>query len=110
MAREDFELGGTPIRRGDSVMPLTWAANRDPAHFKDPGRLDIRRRDNAHIVYGHGPHRCLGAALATAELEIAISTLLQRMPGLRPAVPLHTLDWCMDRLPGGGLLTLPVQW
>ncbi|GGY07853.1 cytochrome P450 [Streptomyces hiroshimensis] len=110
VAREDFRLGGTRIRRGDSVMPLTWAANRDPSHFKDPDRFDIRRRDESHVVYGHGPHTCLGAALATAELEIAISTLLRRMPGLRPAVPLDALAWRTDRLPGGGLLTLPVHW
>ncbi|WP_159395419.1 cytochrome P450 [Streptomyces albireticuli] len=99
VAREDFGLGGTAVRRGDSVMPLTWAANRDPAPFKDPGRFGIRHRGNAHLVYGQGPHRYLGAALATAELEIAISGLLHRMPGLRPAAPLDTLDRCTDRLP-----------
>ncbi|MGX8904658.1 cytochrome P450 [Streptomyces netropsis] len=110
VAREDIELGGVTIRRGDGVMPLSWAAHRDPARFEDPDRFDIRRPDNGHIVFGYGPHVCLGAALATAELEVCIGTLLRRFPNLRPAVPLEKLKWHTDRLAGGGLTELPLFW
>ncbi|MFI9204759.1 cytochrome P450 [Streptomyces sp. NPDC053048] len=110
VARRDLELGGVTIRRGDGVMPLIWAAHRDPACCAEPDRFDIRRTDNTHIVFGHGPHTCLGMALATVELEVVLGALLCRLPGLRPAAPPDTLPWHTDRLTGGGLVTLPVLW
>ncbi|MEU8526642.1 cytochrome P450 [Streptomyces sp. NPDC048629] len=109
IARDDFELGGVTIRKGEGVMPLPFAANRDPSRFPDPDRFDVRRKGNGHITFGHGPHVCLGAALARMELEVAIGTLLRRFPGLRPAASLTELDWRSDRLVNG-LRELPVAW
>ncbi|MFF7725539.1 cytochrome P450 [Streptomyces sp. NPDC008001] len=111
VARRDFGLAGVTIRRGEGVMPLTWAAQRDPVRFPGCDTLDVRRSDNSpDFVFGHGPHACLGAALATAQVDTAISALIRRFPGLRPAVPLSSLAWHTDRFPGGGLKELPVCW
>ncbi|MEV4873439.1 cytochrome P450 [Streptomyces syringium] len=111
-ARRDFTLAGVTIKRGDGVMPLTWAAQRDPGRFPSGDVLDIRRAGAgvADFVFGHGRHACLGAALATTMVEVAVATLVRRFPALRPAVPLETLAWHMDRFPGGGLRELPVRW
>jgi cytochrome P450 len=59
------------------------AANRDPARFADPDALDLQRQDNPHLAFAAGPHYCLGAALARAEVEIALSSMLGRLDGLR---------------------------
>ncbi|MEV6779545.1 cytochrome P450 [Streptomyces syringium] len=111
-ARRDFALAGVTIKRGDGVMPLTWAAQRDPGRFPSGDVLDIRRAGAgvADFVFGHGRHACLGAALATTMVEVAVATLVRRFPALRPAVPLETLAWHTDRFPGGGLRELPVRW
>ena len=80
--KEDVEIGGKLIRQGERVMTVLAAANRDPAQFSDPDRLDITRKDNYHVALGQGIHFCLGASLARAEGQLAIGTLLQRMPRL----------------------------
>jgi cytochrome P450 len=80
VAGEDLELGGKTVRRGDLVLGAVGAANRDPAVFPDPDRLDIRRKENKHLSFGIGIHFCLGAALARMEAEIAIGMLLARFP------------------------------
>jgi cytochrome P450 len=79
----DVELGGKTIPKGAFVVTAIGAANRDPAHFPDPDRLDVARPDNRHIAFGFGIHFCLGAPLARIEGQVAIGTLLRRMPALK---------------------------
>jgi len=79
---DDVVLGGRPLRRGSIVLCLLGAANRDPARFADPDRFDIARPDIEHLAFGRGPHFCLGAALARAEAQIAIPSLLRAFPDL----------------------------
>jgi cytochrome P450 len=78
--KEDLEIGGKLIRQGERVITVLAAANRDPAQFPDPDRLDITRQDNYHVAFGHGIHFCLGASLARAEGQLAIGTFLRRLP------------------------------
>jgi len=103
----DVELAGRKIAKGSLVVTAIGAANRDPAHFPDPDRLDITRRDNRHIAFGFGIHFCLGAPLARLEGQIAIDTLLRRMPGLRLAT--STPEW-RESSTLRGLKTLPVRF
>ncbi|MEJ3653054.1 cytochrome P450 [Actinomycetes bacterium KLBMP 9759] len=103
------ELGGVALRPGDVVMPLPWAANRDPAQFPDPGALRLDRPWGQHLTFGTGPHFCLGAALGRIEVEIAIGTLLRRFPGLRPDVAIDELPWRHERI-NCGLKAFPVAW
>ena len=92
-ATRDAEIGGSLIRRGDPVTVSITAVNRDPEVFPDPDRFDIRRQNAArHLAFAHGPHFCVGAHLARLETQIALATLLDRLPGLRldpghPAAP-----------------------
>ena len=79
---EDVTIGGRTIARDELVLPFIGAADRDPAQFPDPDRLDITRTDNRHIAFGWGIHFCLGAPLARVEGQIAINTLVQRLPKL----------------------------
>jgi cytochrome P450 len=85
VALEDIDdLGGKKIPRGESVLCLLGSANRDPAAYPDhPDRLDITRPNVRPLSFGGGIHHCLGAQLARIEAEIAISTLLRRLPELR---------------------------
>ncbi|PZG36051.1 cytochrome P450 [Spongiactinospora gelatinilytica] len=79
---EAVELGGVAIPAGEAVQVVYAAANRDPRRFDRPELLDLRRPDNAHLGFGHGIHYCLGAALARAEAQIALTSLFDRFPGL----------------------------
>ena len=81
---EDVEIGGVTIPRGATVLIATAIADRDPSRFPDPDRLDVTRAENAHLAFGHGVHYCLGAPLARLEGEIAIGTVLRRLPRPRP--------------------------
>src|SRR5262249_62169483 len=78
----DAESGGRTIEKGGMVVTVTGAANRAPAQFPDPDRLDLGRADNHHIAFGFGIHFCLGAPLARLETQIALATLLRRAPRL----------------------------
>ena len=97
---EDVEIGGVTIPRGATVLIATAIADRDPAQFTDPDRLDITRTENAHLAFGHGLHYCLGAPLARLEGEIAIGTVLRRLPNLALAVPHEELRWHVATLRG----------
>lgn len=90
---EPVEIAGTTIPAGDTVLLCLASANRDPERYPAPDRLDIRRRDNAHLSLGQGMHYCLGAPLARMQTGLALETLLGRFPGLRPAVEVDRLQW-----------------
>ena len=108
-AREDVEIGGQVIPRGEMVLVVLAAADHDPQRFSDPDELDITRTDNRHLAFGKGIHHCLGAPLARMEGQIAISTLLRRMPNLRLKGSPESLSW----RPGmilRGLRGLPVEF
>ncbi|GAA1013938.1 cytochrome P450 [Streptomyces sp. F-3] len=79
---DEIEIGGTTIPRGAEVALLFGSANRDPAVFTDPERLDLARRDNPHISFGAGIHYCIGAPLARIELEASMRALLEQAPTL----------------------------
>ena len=106
LAFEDLELGGKPIRKGDSVGMVLAAANRDPEPFPDPDRLVITRTPNRQLAFGHGIHFCLGAALARLEGQIAINTLLRRMPYIQ--LQTDDLEW-RENVGLRGLKALPVS-
>jgi len=84
-AQEDVVVGDAQVAAGTRIAALLGAANRDPAAFDDPDRLDIGRRPNHHISFGAGLHHCLGAPLARMELQIALPTLLDRFPRIEQA-------------------------
>ena len=90
MALEDMEIRGQTVRRGQQVAFLLGAANHDPERFAQPGTLDLSRDPNPHLAFGNGIHYCLGAPLARLEGQIAISTLLRRLPHLRLAAEAST--------------------
>lgn len=83
VARDDLELGGQSIPRRARVLLVLSAANRDPAIFDDPERLDLERQPNPHLALGFGEHFCLGAHLARLEMRIALPSMYRRFPGLR---------------------------
>jgi cytochrome P450 PksS len=105
-AREDVTIHGVTIPRGEMTFGVIGSANRDENVFENPDRLDITREPNKHLSFGQGIHFCLGAPLARMEAQIAISTLLKRMPDLRLNVSPDSLRWRpsmilrgLDRLP-----------
>ncbi|MQR00917.1 cytochrome P450 [Glaciimonas soli] len=89
----DVEMHGKTMKKGDLVIPLIGAANRDPAKFTDPDALDIHRNQGAHLSFGYGPHVCIGATLTYMEAEIAMRSVMRRMPGLTLANPSDTQSW-----------------
>ena len=106
-ATEPLTIGGRAIATGDPVLVVLAAADRDPARFESPDALDLTRRDNQHLGYGHGIHYCLGAPLARLEAQAALATLLTRLPDLALAVEPSELRW-RGGLIMRGLRTLPV--
>ncbi len=108
LAPADVELGGKKIRKRQAVIAVMGAANRDPERFPDPDKLDLERKDNRHVAFGWAAHFCFGAALARIEGQIAISTLLRRLPNLSldTTTPLR---W-RDNLGLRGLTALPIHF
>lgn len=106
---QDSDLHGTEVPAGDSVIISLCAANRDPRRFPDPDTLDLDRSPNPHLAFGHGIHFCPGAALARAELQIALGTLLARLPGAHLAIEDGDIEWIPAVL-GRGTNHLPVGY
>ena len=108
VAAEDIDLRGKTIRKGDFIQQVLGAANRDPAYFPEPDRLDITREKNRHVSFGLGIHFCPGAPLARLEAQIAFPTLLRRLPNLRVADN-TTIEWTPNNF-FRGLKALPLEF
>ncbi|MFD6936785.1 cytochrome P450 [Streptomyces goshikiensis] len=109
VATEDIEIGGVTIRPDDGVVFSTSVINRDDAVFENPDALDWHRPARHHLAFGFGIHQCLGQNLARAEMEIALGTLFDRLPGLRLAAEPDLIPF----KPGDtiqGMVELPVAW
>jgi mycocyclosin synthase len=110
VALEDVTLGDVLVRKGELVLVLVEGANFDPEVFADPHRVDLGRENSAaHLSFGGGQHYCPATALGRKHTEIALETLLARMPGLGLAGPVEQLVWrtgFMKRMPE----RLPVLW
>jgi cytochrome P450 len=105
-ATADCELGGQRIREGDKVVVSFASANRDDAVFADPERFDLRRHPNPHLVFGYGPHFCLGAHLARVQVRALFSELLARTTSLSYAGQPSYLRSNFQR----GVKRLPINW
>ncbi|MGA8118146.1 MAG: cytochrome P450 [Actinocatenispora sp.] len=109
VATEDIEVAGTVIPSGSGVIPCFTSANRDERQFEEPERFDILRRGPGHIALGHGPHFCLGAALARVEIQEALRALVTRFPTLRLADTSGEVPW-RESMFGVEIKKLPVVW
>ncbi|MGH6678114.1 MAG: cytochrome P450, partial [Bradyrhizobium sp.] len=107
VAREDLEIGGKGIKKGQTVSVLIGACNRDPEAFPQPDNFDAGREGKEHLAFSHGIHYCLGAGLARLEGQVAIFHLLDRMPKLKLASD-HLEFKEMGRF--RGLRTLPITF
>jgi cytochrome P450 PksS len=108
-AREDVNVAGVTIRRGEMVSPVLASANRDERQFPNADVLDLGREPNRHLSFGFGTHFCLGASLARLEGQIALGTLLRRVLDLRLRVTTSALRW-RPGLITRGLEALPVAF
>ena len=104
---EDVEIGGQVVKEGQVVFTIVAAANRDPAHFPDPEKLDISRQPNHHVAFGSGIHSCLGQPLARLEAQIAFSTLARRIPN--PWLATDDVEWGPSFILRG-LKSLPITF
>ncbi|MFJ3672665.1 cytochrome P450 [Streptomyces sp. NPDC090106] len=109
IATEDVGIKGVRIRAGDAIYVSYLAANRDPAVFPHPETIDFLRSPNPHVSFGFGPHFCPGAMLARLESELLVDALLDRLPGLRLAVPPGEVPFRKGALIRGPE-ALPVTW
>jgi cytochrome P450 len=105
---EDLTIGEVTIPKGETVLLGLAAANRDPERWAGPEVIDLTRPENPHVSLGHGIHYCLGAPLARLEAQVAIGTLLRRVPELALAVPVGELRW-RPTFRARGLVELPVR-
>ena len=109
VATENITLGGVDLPAGATVVIATPETNRDPAHFSEPDRLDIRRPRTPHLAFGHGVHQCLGQQLARIEMRVGLTELFARLPNLRLTVPLEEVPLRNEMLIFG-VHSLPVTW
>lgn len=109
VATEDITVGGRTIRAGEGVLCTLNSANRDDDVFPGGDALDVGRDARRHIAFGFGVHQCLGQPLARVELQIAVETLLRRLPDLRLAIPFEDVRFRHD-MGIYGVHALPVAW
>jgi cytochrome P450 len=108
-AIDEIELAGVMLQPGEPVLPALHAANRDPEVFEDPERIDLARKVNPHVTFGHGPHHCIGAQLARLELQESLAELLVRFPRLRLAEGEEGVKWQYGVIVRGPSV-LPLAW
>jgi nocardicin N-oxygenase len=109
IASEDIDVGCTLVRQGEAIYIHLPAANRDGAVFTNPNEIDFDRPSCPHLVYGVGAHHCLGAQLATMELQVMLRSIVTRLPGLRLAVADDDVPWHTESV-FRGPRELPVSW
>jgi pentalenic acid synthase len=110
LATDDIEVEGTTIRKGDGVFFITSLINRDEDVYETPNSLGWHRASvRDHVSFGYGAHQCLGQNLARVTMEIALGTLIRRLPGLRLAAPAEEIPF--NPIAGFEVITeLPVTW
>jgi pentalenic acid synthase len=109
VASEDVEIAGHVIKAGDGILLSCAAANLDPSVTTHPDELDVTRPPSNPLAFSYGLHHCLGHNLARLELDIAFRTLIERVPTLRPAVPVEEIPWYYD-FTVSRLKSFPVTW
>ena len=107
LVKHEHTVGDKVLSEGERVFLVNLAANRDPAAYPDPDRLDLQRRPTGHLGFGVGLHYCLGAPLARLEGQLALAALVDRFPGMSLAAGPDELDWHPTML-SRGLVELPV--
>lgn len=107
VAGEDYEVGGKEIRAGQLINVMIGAASRDPSHYVEPDRFDIHRGEQHHLGFGFGSHFCVGSPLGRLDGQIAIATLLRRLPEMR--LKDTELEW-QEAPTFRGLVALPVAF
>lgn len=108
-ALEDVELGGVLVRAGEPVIPAAQSGNYDDTVYSDPATLDLTRKEATHLSFGYGPHHCVGAALGRMELQVALRTLLDRLPGMRFAGSEADVVW-KTGMAIRGIERMPITW
>ncbi len=106
---QDFSYQGVELKQGMEVALLYASGNRDERRFGNADQLDVTREDNPHLTFGLGTHYCLGAPLARLELQVALATLLRRLPGIRLAVADEAVRY-QSGFVIRGVQGLPVVW
>ncbi len=110
VAKEDLEVGGVLIRKGEGIIVATDTANHDPRAFDgDPDALDLHRDARHHLAFGFGIHQCLGQQLSRVLLQVVFGTLYRRIPTLQLAIPVDQISYKLD-LAIYGVNELPVKW
>ena len=110
VAIENVDVGGQTIKKGEGVWALNASANDDETVFSNPSRFDIHRQPNPHLAFGDGIHKCIAEHLARIEIEIAIATLIRRLPRLQLAVSLEEIQYVTNPAHDFGVKTLPIKW
>ncbi|WP_162907459.1 cytochrome P450 [Allorhizocola rhizosphaerae] len=109
VAKKDIYIGGVIVPAGEGIVLLGMSANRDPAMFAEPDRFDITRGSRAHLSFGNGPHHCIGAELARAELNVVFTRLFHRIPHMHLLKPGNELQF-KDGSVVYSVFEMPVGW